>query len=77
MMKELLTDSTIGVGILRMLITFLPLWLGVILLVWIVRFIRSLSNRLDSIEDKLELLVLSQQLERSKGSPESKTTNPS
>ena len=75
-MKELLTDSSMSVGILSMLITFLPLWLGVILLVWIVRFIRSLREKLDSIEDKLELLVLAQQLEFAKKSPEAKTTKP-
>ncbi len=61
-MKELLTDPSLSVGIVRMLFTFLPLWLGVILLVWIVCFIRSLRNRLDSIEDKLEPLLLRQDL---------------
>ena len=71
-MKELLTDSSLSVGVLRMLFTFLPLWLGVILLVWIVRFVRSLRDRLDSIEDKLELLVLHQELMRSKEAGEVK-----
>lgn len=41
-----------------MALTMLPLFLGVMLLVWIVRFIRSLCDRLDSIEDKLELVLL-------------------
>lgn len=57
-MKDLLTDSSLSVGILRMALTMLPLFLGVMLLVWIVRFIRSLCDRLDSIEDKLELVLL-------------------
>lgn len=52
--------------ILGIVVSLLPLFFVIALCLWVFRLIRTLRDRLDSIEDKLELLVLAQEIELSK-----------
>lgn len=58
--------------ILGVVVSLLPLFFVISLCLWVFRLIRTLRDRLDSIEDKLELLVLAQEikLSKSKTAPE-------
>jgi hypothetical protein len=52
--------------ILGVVVSLLPLFFVITLCLWVFRLIRTLRDRLDSIEDKLELLVLAQDINLSK-----------
>ena len=54
-------DKMLGV-----VVSLLPLFFVITLCLWVFRLIRTLRDRLDSIEDKLELLVLAQEIKLSK-----------
>ena len=80
-MNFICTIVTVQETIVKAIVGLLPFWILVTVIIWVFRLVRSLRDRLDSIEDKLELLVLAQQLEstqkKSVNKPDSQTEKPS
>ena len=61
-------DSILGV-----VMGLLPLFLMLSFCGWVFRLIRTLRDRLDSIEDKLELLLLHHDLTKKQGGEQQRT----
>ncbi|MEN3942435.1 hypothetical protein WJU23_14140 [Prosthecobacter sp. SYSU 5D2] len=60
-MDMLSTMVTVPDVFYAVFITQLPLWIGLIVFIWGFRLVRSLRDRLDTIEDKLDQLLVIQQ----------------